>query len=75
MARTKGATPQQKPEKTRDEYIGPHLGAQRYHMSLNTFVNIARDAGALITVRGKRLINVRLFEDYIESFPYIITYC
>ena len=56
----------------KDEYIGSKTGAKRYHMSPTTFAKIATEAGALLIIRGKRVVNVRILDEYIESFPYFV---
>lgn len=52
----------------KDEFIRSKQGVERYNMSRNTFYKIAAEAGALYKIRGVNLVNVRIFEEYLENF-------
>ena len=43
-------------------------GAELYSMGLNTFREIARDAKATVRIKGIVLVNIEIFEEYLELF-------
>ena len=43
-------------------------GVALYSMSHENFRNIAEEAGALYKINRKVLVNVEVFEEYLESF-------
>lgn len=43
-------------------------GAELYGMSKNQFVKLAKDAHATYKVGNLVLVNIKLFEEYLETF-------
>ena len=43
-------------------------GAERYSMSKNSFMKLAQEAGAVYKINRITLVNVKIFEEYLESF-------
>ena len=43
-------------------------GAERYSMSKNSFMKLAQEAGAVYKINCIALVNVKIFEEYLESF-------
>ena len=43
-------------------------GAIRYSVSLHTFQDMAREAGAVIKCKGISLVDTTIFEEYLDSF-------
>ena len=43
-------------------------GAERYSMSKNSFMKLAQEAGAVYKINRIALVNVKIFEEYLESF-------
>ena len=68
MERTLEKPKKQQQQKPKDEFIRSKQGVERYNMSRNTFNRIASEAGALYKIRGVNLVNVRIFEEYLETF-------
>lgn len=50
------------------KYVRYQEGAELYSMGLNTFRDIARAAKATVRIKGIVLVNVEIFEDYLELF-------
>ena len=50
------------------KYIRYKEGAIRYSVSLHTFQDMAREAGAVIKCRGVSLVDTTIFEEYLDSF-------
>ena len=49
-----------------DRYISYKEGVEIYRMSYKTFRDLVVDIGAEIPVGGRKLVNVRILEDYLE---------
>ena len=43
-------------------------GAERYSMSKQSFMKLAQDARAVYKINRITLVNVKIFEEYLESF-------
>ena len=43
-------------------------GAERYSMSKHTFMKLAQDAHAVYKINRISLVNIKIFEEYLESF-------
>ena len=43
-------------------------GAERYSMSKNSFMKLAQEARAVYKINRIALVNVKIFEEYLESF-------
>ncbi len=57
-----------KKTQNKDVFIRSKQGVERYNMSRNTFFKLAAEAGALYKIRGVNLVNVKVFEEYLETF-------
>lgn len=49
-------------------YIRYKEGVIRYSVSIHTFQDMARDAGAVIKCKGVSLVDTTVFEEYLDSF-------
>ena len=43
-------------------------GAERYSMSKHSFMKLAQEAHAVYKINRITLVNVKIFEEYLESF-------
>ena len=43
-------------------------GAERYSMSKHSFMKLAQEARAVYKINRITLVNVKIFEEYLESF-------
>lgn len=43
-------------------------GAERYSMGKHSFMKLAQDARAVYKINRITLVNVKIFEEYLESF-------
>ena len=43
-------------------------GARRYSMCKHSFMKLAADAGAVYKINKISLVNVKVFEEYLETF-------
>ena len=43
-------------------------GAERYSMGLHTFEQIAKEAGAIYKIRRLVLVNLDIFDEYLDTF-------
>ena len=43
-------------------------GAERYSMNKHSFMKLAQDARAVYKINRITLVNVKIFEEYLESF-------
>ena len=50
------------------KFVSQKEGAELYSMGVNTFRNLANDAGAVYKVGKLVLINTEVFELYLETF-------
>lgn len=49
-------------------YIRYKDGAKRYSMSLHSFMRLAAEAKSVYKINGISLVNVKRFEEYLETF-------
>ena len=49
-------------------YIRYEEGAQRYSMSVHSFMKLAAEAHAVYKINRISLVNVKAFEEYLETF-------
>jgi len=50
------------------EFIRYDEGAERYSMSKHSFMKLAHDARAVYKINRMSLVNVKIFEKYLETF-------
>ena len=50
------------------KYVRYKEGAIRYSVSIHTFQDMAKEAGAVIKCRGVSLVDTTIFEEYLDSF-------
>ena len=50
------------------EYIRYNEGAERYSMSKHSFMKLAEEAGAVYKINRISLVNIKIFEEYLERF-------
>ena len=50
------------------KYVRYQEGAELYSMGVNTFREVARDAKATVKIKGIVLVNIEIFEEYLELF-------
>lgn len=50
------------------KYVRYKEGAVRYSVSIHTFQEMAKEAGAVIKCRGVSLVDTTVFEEYLDSF-------
>ena len=43
-------------------------GAELYSMGLHTFEELAKEAGAIYKIRRVVLVNLEIFEEYLDTF-------
>ena len=55
------------PEQER-KFVRYDEGAELYGMSKSTFMKLAKEAHAVYKVKSMALVNIRLFEEYLETF-------
>ena len=48
-------------------YIRYEEGAKRYSMSVHSFMKLASEAHAVYKINRISLVNVKLFEEYLET--------
>lgn len=56
------------PENVNKRFIRAKEGVEIYGISKTKFLELARAAGALYKLEGTCLINVEIFEQYLESY-------
>lgn len=49
-------------------YIRYEEGAKRYSMSVHSFMKLASEAHAIYKINRISLVNVKAFEEYLETF-------
>lgn len=49
-------------------YIRYEEGAKRYSMSVHSFMKLAAEAHAVYKINRISLVNVKKFEEYLETF-------
>lgn len=52
----------------RKVFVRYNEGAAIYSMGVNTFKELAKDAGAIYRVKGIVLVNTELVDQYLENF-------
>lgn len=52
----------------RKKYVRYEEGAKLYSMGLHTFQQLAKEAGAIYRVKRIVLINLDIFDEYLEAF-------
>lgn len=50
------------------DFVRYEEGAKRYSMCKHTFMKLAQDAHAVYKINRLTLVNVKIFEEYLESF-------
>lgn len=51
-----------------DLYVRYSEGAEMYHMSVSKFMQMAKDAKAIYKLGQLVLVNLKIFDEYIETF-------
>ncbi len=68
----KGDLPKVSQKKTAPEdekvFVRYDEGARRYSMCKHSFMRLAADAGAVYKINKISLVNVKVFEEYLETF-------
>ena len=52
----------------RKKYVRYEEGAQLYSMGLNTFQQLAKEAGAIYRIKRIVLVNLDILDEYMEAF-------
>lgn len=52
----------------RKKYVRYEEGAKLYSMRLHTFQQLAKEAGAIYRIKRVVLVNLDIFEEYLEAF-------
>lgn len=55
-------------KKGNEKFIRYEEGAEMYHMSLNKFMQLAKDAKAIYKLNQLVLVKVEIIDEYLESF-------
>ena len=55
-------------DEVRKKYVKYKEGAELYSMSVNSFVKLAKEAKAVYKIRRIVLVNLELFDAYLETF-------
>ena len=55
-------------EDNKKDFIRYDEGAERYSMSKHSFMKLAQEAHAVYKINRITLVNVPIFEEYLESF-------
>ena len=50
------------------KFVRYQEGAELYSMGLHTFVELAKEAGAIYKIRRVVLVNLEIFEEYLDTF-------
>ena len=67
----KGALPTSSQKKAPEDdkiFVRYDEGAKRYSMCRNSFMRLAADAGAVYKINKISLVNIKIFEEYLETF-------
>ena len=56
------------PKVNTKNFIRYDEGAERYSMSKYSFMKLAQEAHAVYKINRITLVNVKIFEEYLESF-------
>lgn len=54
--------------KREKKFVRYEEGAEKYSMSRTSFMKLAKEAHAVYKIRNIALVNVELFEEYLETF-------
>lgn len=72
MAKERKVIDKEKMEKLmvghRKKFVRYDEGAAIYSMGINTFKQLAKDAGAIYRIRGIVLVNTELVDEFLENF-------
>lgn len=52
----------------RKNFVRYGEGAEQYSMSKHSFMKLAQDAHAVYKINRLSLVNIKIFEEYLESF-------
>ena len=52
----------------RKKFVRYEEGAELYSMGVNTFRQLAKEAGAVYKIKNIALVNLDVIEDYLEAF-------
>ena len=55
-------------KQTRKKFVRYKDGAELYSLGIQTFMKIAKEAGAVRKIRGTVLVNIEKLDEYIDSF-------
>ena len=58
----------EKTKKLAKKFVRYQEGAELYSMGLHTFEELAREAGAIYKIRRVVLVNLEIFEEYLDTF-------
>lgn len=50
------------------KFVRYQEGAELYSMGLHTFEELAKEAGAIYKIRRVVLVNLEIFEEYLDTF-------
>lgn len=50
------------------KFVRYQEGAELYSMGLHTFEELAKEAGAIYQIRRVVLVNLEIFEEYLDTF-------
>ena len=70
MAYTRNEIKEQEPMVKSGEkrFVHYQEGAELYSMGLHTFEQIAKEAGAIYKIRRLVLVNLDIFDEYLDTF-------
>ena len=51
-----------------EKFVRYQEGAELYSMGLHTFEELAKEAGAIYKIRRVVLVNLEIFEEYLDTF-------
>ena len=55
-------------KKRNKKFVRYPEGAELYSMGIQSFMKLAKEAGAVYKIRNIALVNTELFENYLEAF-------
>lgn len=55
-------------KKANEKFVRYDEGAEMYHMSLNKFMQIAKDAKAIYKINQLVLVKLGILDEYLETF-------
>lgn len=59
---------ERKVRENRKKFVRYEEGAMLYSMGLHTFQQLAKEAGAIYRIKRIVLVNLDVFEEYLEAF-------